>query len=166
MSQKSIFLDRDGVIVDNSLHYYIWKKEQLSFVEGGFENLKLLISKGFKLFIVSNQGGIARGIYTKSEMDDFHRELIHIFQDHQIEIADVLFCPHHPEIEKCLCRKPSGLMIEKLIAKYRLDKSDCLLIGDSESDLEAAERAGIKATKIPSNHNMLPYIDDLLNERW
>ncbi len=162
MKRKSIFLDRDGVIVDNREYYYIWKKEQLTFVEGVFENLKALNSNGFQLFIVSNQGGIARGIYTKREMEDFHRELISIFQDHQIEIAEVLFCPHHPEIEKCLCRKPSGLMIEKMIAKYRLNKSECLLIGDSESDMEAAEKTGIRGIRIPSNQNMLSYVDALL----
>ncbi len=162
MKRKSIFLDRDGVIVDNSEYYYIWKKEQLTFVEGVFENLKALNSNGFQLFIVSNQGGIARGIYTKREMEDFHRELISIFQDHQIEIVEVLFCPHHPEIEKCLCRKPSGLMIEKMIAKYRLNKSECLLIGDSESDMEAAEKTGIRGIRIPSNQNMLSYVDALL----
>lgn len=162
MKRKSIFLDRDGVIVDNSEYYYIWKKEQLTFAEGVIENLKTLNSRGFQLFIVSNQGGIARGIYTKREMEDFHRELISIFQDHQIEIAEVLFCPHHPEIEKCLCRKPSGLMIEKMIAKYSLFKSDCVMIGDSESDMEAAEQAGIRGVRIPSNQNMLSYIDALL----
>lgn len=162
MKRKSIFLDRDGVIVDNSEYYYIWKKEQLTFVEGVFENLKALKSNGFQLFIVSNQGGIARGIYTKREMEDFHRELISILQDHQIEITEALFCPHHPEIEKCLCRKPSGLMIEKMIAKYSLIKSECLLIGDSESDMEAAEKTGIRGIRIPSNQNMLSYVDDLL----
>ena len=162
MKMKSIFLDRDGVIVDNSKYYYIWKREQLTFVDGVLENLKALKLSGFQLFIVSNQGGIARGIYTRREMEDFHRELISLLQDHEIEIAEVLFCPHHPDIEKCLCRKPSGVMIEKLIYKYSLDKSECLLIGDSESDMEAAERAGILGIRIPSNQNMLSYIDDLL----
>jgi D-glycero-D-manno-heptose 1,7-bisphosphate phosphatase len=164
MSRKSIFLDRDGVLVDNSEHYYIWKKEQLAFVDGVFENLKLLSSKGFQLFIVSNQGGIARGLYTQEEIIEFHKELIRTFRDQQIEIAEILFCPHHPEIEKCLCRKPSGLMIEKLIAKYSLNKADCLMIGDSESDIEAAIQAGINAIRIPPNQNMLAYIDAFLNE--
>jgi D-glycero-D-manno-heptose 1,7-bisphosphate phosphatase len=164
MSRKSIFLDRDGVLVDNSEHYYIWKKEQLAFVDGVFENLKLLSLKGFQLFIVSNQGGIARGLYTQEEIIEFHKELIRTFRDQQIEIAEILFCPHHPEIEKCLCRKPSGLMIEKLIAKYSLNKADCLMIGDSESDIEAAIQAGINAIRIPPNQNMLAYIDAFLNE--
>jgi D-glycero-D-manno-heptose 1,7-bisphosphate phosphatase len=158
MKSKAIFLDRDGVLVNNSKHYYIWKTDQLSLIEGAAENLKMLFQKGFKLFIVSNQGGISRGRYTKNDILKLHDELLQAFSLNDIEIADIVFCPHHPEIEKCLCRKPDSLMLEKLIAKYKIDKTSSFFIGDSRSDLEAATKAGIKGIQIIPNKNMYPFI--------
>jgi len=148
MKRKAIFLDRDGVLIKNNTHYYIWKNEQLEIVDGVFDNLKLLIQQGFQLFIVSNQGGISKGIYTKSDILKFHNELLLDFKNEKIEIKEVLFCPHHPKIEKCTCRKPDSLMIEKLIAKYKLSREDSYFIGDSESDML-------------SNQNMYPFISFL-----
>lgn len=159
---KAIFLDRDGVLVDNSEHYYIWKTDQMMLVEGVVENLKMLSEKGFQLFIVSNQGGISRGLYSKNDVRNIHTELIHSLKSNNIEIAEIVFCPHHQELEKCLCRKPDSLMIEKLIAKYKLSKPDSYLIGDSISDMDAAQKAGIQGIQIIPNQNMLPSISFLI----
>jgi len=161
MSKKAIFLDRDGVLVDNSQHYYIWKTDQLTLVDGAIENLKILSQKGFQLFIVSNQGGISRGLYSKDDILKLHAALIQELSTNQIEITEIAFCPHHPENEKCLCRKPDSLMIDKLIAKYQISKPDSYLIGDSQSDMEAAEKAGIRGIQIIPNQNMFPYLSFL-----
>jgi len=161
MSKKAIFLDRDGVLVDNSQHYYIWKTYQLTLVDGAIENLKILSQKGFQLFIVSNQGGISRGLYSKDDILKLHAALIQELSTNQIEITEIAFCPHHPENEKCLCRKPDSLMIDKLIAKYQISKIDSYLIGDSQSDMEAAEKAGIRGIQIIPNQNMFPYLSFL-----
>lgn len=163
--KKAIFLDRDGVLVKNSDHYYIWKQDQFSFVEGVFRNLQMLTLKGFQLFIVSNQGGISRGLYSKNDILKLHEELIRTFQKNNIEISEIVYCPHHPEIEKCMCRKPDSLMIDKLIAKYNIDKEGSYMIGDSESDMETAQKAGIHGILISPNQNMYPYISFLLNEQ-
>lgn len=162
MKNKAIFLDRDGVIISNKDHYYIWKSEQLVIVDGVFENLQRLIMKGFLLFIVSNQGGISRGLYSKSDIEKLHEELIQTFRKNNIEISEIVFCPHHPEIEKCMCRKPGSLMIDKLVAKYKLSREDSFLIGDSESDMEAAKKAGIQGIRISPNQNMVSFISDLI----
>jgi len=92
---KAIFLDRDGVLLDNSEHYYIWKSDQLLLIDGVIENLKMLLQKGFLLFIVSNQGGISRGLYSKDDILKLHAELIQTFKANDIEIAEISFCPHH-----------------------------------------------------------------------
>lgn len=160
--KKAVFLDRDGVLVDNSNHYYIWKADQLKFIEGVFDNLKLLQLKGYELFIVSNQGGISRGLYTKEDILKLHQQMIATFSSHQIQIRDILFCPHHPNHEKCLCRKPASLMIDKLIAKYDISKTESVMIGDSESDMESAQLAGIQGIRVTANENMFPQISILL----
>ena len=161
---KAIFLDRDGVLISNLNHYYIWKEDQLEYVEGVFGNLKMLQERGFLLFIVSNQGGISRGLYTKDDVMKLHEEMILTFGKHGIEITEIAFCPHHPEIEKCLCRKPQSLMIDRLIAKYALSKKDSFLIGDRESDMQAAQKAGIQGIHISSNRDMQSYISFVQHE--
>lgn len=159
---KAVFLDRDGVLINNRQHYYIWKSDQLEFVDGVFENLRLLQQHGYQLYIVSNQGGISRGMYTREDILQLHELLISTLSNHQIHIHDILFCPHHPEHEKCLCRKPASLMIDKLVAKYELSITDSVMIGDSESDMKAAELAGIKGIRVSANENMFPFISILL----
>lgn len=162
MNGKAIFLDRDGVLIDNSDHYYIWKEEQMRFVEGVFENLKLLLLKGYQLFIVSNQGGISKGLYSKEDILLLHNRLLQTFRKSNIEITEIVFCPHHPEFEKCMCRKPDSIMIEKLLAKYKLTREGSFLIGDSRSDMAAALKAGIQPIQITANCNMLPFISTLI----
>lgn len=161
MSNKAIFLDRDGVLINNNDHYYIWKKEQVIFIDGVFDNLKKLSDLGFQLFIVSNQGGISKGQYTKDDSIALHEELIKVFLSKEIHITDIAFCPHHSAIENCLCRKPESLMIEKLIAKYKIDKIGSFMIGDNITDMEAACNAGIEGIKITPNQNMYSFISFL-----
>lgn len=162
MKRKAIFLDRDGVLIKNSTHYYIWETEQVEIVDGIYDNLKLLIQQGFELFIISNQGGISKGIYTKADTIKLHNKLLLDFKNEQIEIKEILFCPHHPEVEKCICRKPNSLMIDKLISKHKLNREDSYFIGDSETDMLAAQSAGIQGIKIVANQNMYPFISMLL----
>lgn len=159
---KAVFLDRDGVLLNNEHHYYIWKSDQMEFVAGIMDNLRMLQQKGFQLFIVSNQGGISRGLYSKSDIVKLHENMIHTFNANHITITDILFCPHHPDKERCLCRKPQSLMIEKLIAKYDICSQESAMIGDSESDMTAAHAANIRGIRIKSNTNMFPLIADLV----
>lgn len=162
MNGKAIFLDRDGVLIDNSDHYYIWNEEQLKFVDGVFDNLKQLLLKGYQLFIVSNQGGISKGIYSKEDIIKLHTSLLQTLRNHQIDITEIVFCPHHPEMEKCMCRKPDSILIEKLLAKYKLHREKSFFIGDSQSDHHAALKAGIQSIQIQSNCNMLPFISKII----
>ena len=159
---KAIFLDRDGVIINNSCHYYIYKINDIEFVDGIFKNLQLLKKQGFELFIVSNQGGVAKKEYTKEDVQTVHQFMKNEFQKHNVTFRDIYYCPHHDSVEPCLCRKPSPLMIEKLMAKYEIDPSLSYLIGDSDTDIQAAQSAGIKGIKIEANKNMTPFIHDLL----
>lgn len=159
---KAAFLDRDGVIINNSNHYYIYKTEDVSFVEGIFENLQLITSKGFELFIVSNQGGIAKKEYTKDNVNAVHQFITDEAAKYGVHFRDIYFCPHHDTIAPCLCRKPSSLMIEKLMAKYDVDPEQSLLIGDNITDIQAAESAGIRGIKIDANQNMRPFIQDVI----
>ena len=159
---KAIFLDRDGVLIDNHDNYYIWRSDQVKFVDGIFKNLQMIQQKGFQLFIVTNQGGISRSMYTKDDTENLHLLLSEVFRKNHVAITDILFCPHHNENGKCLCRKPESLMIEKLVARYGINKEKSFLIGDSQSDMNAASGAGIQGIRITANQNMFPFISMLI----
>lgn len=158
---RAVFFDRDGVLISNAHHYYIFREEDMEYVDGVFENLKRIQDKGYLLFVVSNQGGISRGLYSKADVDRVHARMKQDFAMHGIQITDILYCPHHDSVEACLCRKPSPLMLEKLIARYRIDRTQSFFAGDSESDMQAAARAGVKGLLVPANQSMACVTDQI-----
>ena len=152
--QKALFLDRDGVINRKGPSYYVYRKNDFVINEGVTEALKYYSSKGFKLIVITNQGGIAKGIYTREEVEEIHdlmRELLH---KEGIELTAIYYCPHHPDILPCDCRKPGTLLFEKAIEEHELDPASSYMIGDSDIDIEAAERIGVKGILIPSNGDL------------
>ncbi len=159
---KAAVLDRDGVI--NEDFGYVGKIEDFKFKEGIFELLKLLQELGFTLFIVTNQSGIARGYYTEDDFYKLTQWMIEEFKKLGIEIKDVRFCPHHPDITgECECRKPKPGMILDLSEKYGIDLKNSIMIGDSNRDIEAAINAGIKKTYLVEN-SLFDIIEKLKKE--
>ena len=140
---KVIFLDRDGVINKCAKeHQYITRWENFEFLERVPEAIRLLNNAGYKIVVVSNQRGIARGITTKVEVDELHKRVNEYLNQRGANIDCFLYCPH--EIGKCNCRKPDiGLFLaaERL---YDVDKSHSYMIGDSESDIVAGNNFGVK----------------------
>lgn len=162
--KKAIFFDRDGVINSDVGHYYIYKVNDFRVNEGIIESMKLFQNAGFELFVISNQGGIAKEIYKKEDTDKVHRYFYEILSKEKIQLREIYYCPHHSDIEKCLCRKPDSLMIEKALARFNIDKSNSFLIGDSERDIKSAKKAKINAVKIDSNENILDICKSIISE--
>lgn len=160
--QKAIFFDRDGVINSDVGHYYIFRIEDFVINEGIIPSLKKLSENGYKLFIVTNQGGIAKGIYTESDVNKVHKYLINSLEKNNITIEEIYFCPHHESISPCECRKPKPYFINKAIKDYDIDPEQSYLIGDSLRDIQAAEAAGIKGIKIEPNENILKYCTQII----
>lgn len=156
---KAIFLDRDGVINRKGSGYYIFREEEFLLNRGVTDSLKYFISKGYLLIIITNQGGIARGIYTMSHVDKLHNYMIQQLKAFNISLTDIYYCPHHPDVSSCLCRKPGTLLLEQAIAKYNIDPKASFMIGDSDIDIKAAEKMKIKGILIPTNGNMMNIIE-------
>ncbi len=147
---KVAFLDRDGVI--NVDYGYVGNIDRFKFKEGIFELLHFLQEKGYKLFIVTNQSGIARGYYSENDFHNLMKYMIDELKKRGIEITDYKFCPHHPNITgECECRKPKPGMILDLAKQYNIDIKNSIMIGDSLSDIEAAKNAGIKRSYLVKN---------------
>ena len=152
---KAIFLDRDGVINRKGKSYYIFREEEFTFNKGVTEALRYFSDKGYLLIVITNQGGIAKGIYNKAQLEKLHKFMKDKFEKANVYLTDIFYCPHHPDISACECRKPGSLLFEKAIKKHSIDVRKSFMIGDSEIDIIAAQKVGIKAIRIPVNGNIL-----------
>ena len=143
--KPALFLDRDGVV--NIEKNYLHKQEDFEFNDGIFELCRHYQDKGYILVVVTNQSGIARGYYTEMDFANLTFWMIDAFSKQGIEIAQVYHCPHHPDISgECECRKPRPGMLLKAAIELNIDLETSVLVGDSERDIEAAHRAGLKET--------------------
>lgn len=154
IKNKAIFFDRDGVINNEENDYYIFRKKDFFLNPGIVEAMTDLRDKGYIFFIISNQGGIAKSLYKKEDVENVHAHLREELARSGIEIAEIYYCPHHPLFEKCLCRKPGTLLIEKAIARFKVDAAESWFIGDRDSDIEAGKKAGLKVHKVKANQDM------------
>ncbi len=151
--KKALFLDRDGVV--NVEINYLYKIEDFRFIEGIFELCKKYQNQGYLLFVVTNQSGIARGYYAQEAFDTLSSWMVEEFAKHGITIQKVYFCPHHPEISgACSCRKPEAGMLLQAQKEFGVDLENSILVGDKESDIEAALCAGLKESYLFDEHRI------------
>lgn len=153
MKSKAIFLDRDGVINLDVLNY-TWRVEDFKILDGVYEACKILHEAGFLLIVVTNQGGIARGLYSHEDVINLHQHMKKLFDTRNIPIHDIYYCPHHESTGRCLCRKPGSLMVEKAIARYDIDAGKSFMVGDRERDIQAAQGAGLRGILVDVNDDL------------
>lgn len=161
---KLVLLDRDGVI-NKEIGDYVTTVSDFDLLPHALYNTKKLKDAGFGIVVVTNQGGIAKGKYSHTELDAIHNKMITAFEQVGVQLDEVYYCPHHPEKTHCLCRKPDSIMLEKALARFGVSAANTFLIGDADRDIEAATKIGIKAFKITSNENWEKYVDEILAAR-
>ena len=140
MTIKTIFLDRDGVI--NKEVNYLYKIDQFKFLNGVFDALQKFLELEFKIIVITNQSGIARGYYSVKDYENLTNWMLSQFNNQGISILDTFYCPHMPE-SNCACRKPNPGMFITAKNKHNIDMDKSWVIGDKETDIEAAKSAGI-----------------------
>ena len=150
MTIKTIFLDRDGVINEDT--GYLFRIADFKFIEGIFDVCLYLQQLDYNIIIISNQSGISRGYYTENDYHKLTKWMLGQFSDNSIKILDTFYCPHIPE-SLCDCRKPKPGMFLDAKNQYNIDMEKSWMIGDLESDIKAANHAGISNTiLIRSSH--------------
>ncbi|GGK44330.1 MULTISPECIES: D-glycero-beta-D-manno-heptose 1,7-bisphosphate 7-phosphatase [Aliivibrio] len=147
MSKPAVFIDRDGVInVDRG---YVHKRDDFEYIDGVFEATKKLKEMGYLLVLVTNQSGIARGMFTEDQFEILTEWMDWNFADNGVDFDGIYYCPHHPEAtvekykEACDCRKPNPGMLVSAQRFLDIDMENSIMIGDKKEDMMAAQAAGV-----------------------
>lgn len=151
---KAIFLDRDGTINNDTGRYYTYSPDEFELNKGVLDFLKACKAKSYRLILISNQSGISKGIYKKEDVEKTHKVFIETLKLNNIEFSEMYYCTHHPDFEKCFCRKPQSLLFEKAIARFNINPSESIMIGDAQRDIDAAEKVGIRGILVPKNGDL------------
>ncbi len=162
MKNKCIFLDRDGVLNVDRVDY-VYRMEEFIIPPGVGEALRALKDAGYLLVIITNQSGIAKGVYKREDVYMIHQAI----QDGTgVELDDMYFCPYDEKFDSnSLTRKPGSLMIEKAAAKYEVDMDASWMVGDHERDITAGTRAGLRTIRLApqgTETKATHLVDDLL----
>jgi len=145
--EKTVFLDRDGTI--NEEVHYLHRPEDLKFLPGAAEAIRLLRNQGFKIVVITNQAGVARGYYTCEDVERLHRFMNEELKKQGAWIDAFYYCPHHPVHgvgiykKECRCRKPGTGMFEMAEREIPVDKARSYMIGDKLIDVLAGVNYGI-----------------------
>lgn len=162
---KTVFFDRDGVL--NEDVSYLYEIDRLVWIEGAKEALAYLTRRGYDIFVVTNQSGIARGYYTVADMDKLHAYMTAEAAKMGGRIKKFYYCPHLLEGKiaefaiDCDCRKPKPGLIKQAMSEYPVDKARSFLIGDKPRDVESAEAAGIKGYLFTGG-NLLDFVRQIV----
>jgi len=147
-AKPAIFLDRDGVI--NKDNGYVSQRDDFEFIEGTIEACIELQKKGYLLVVITNQSGIARGLFTEAQFNTLTEWMDWSMSDRGVDLDGIYYCPHHSEEGQgefkidCECRKPKPGMLMNAIEDLNIDIEASILVGDKTSDLQAGIAAGIK----------------------
>ncbi len=139
MMNRAVFLDRDGTIIED--RNFICRTEDVQLLPRAAGALRLLERAGYMLFIVTNQSGVGRGLFTIEDVNRLNDHLCRILADRTVTIHGVFACPHHPD-DGCTCRKPSPQSILAAAKSHRIDLAQSYMIGDRLSDVQTGKNAG------------------------
>lgn len=156
---KAVFLDRDGVL-NEEIGHYVWQLDEFVICPGVPESLARLKAAGYYLIVVTNQAGIAKKLYTAAEVRACHAKL----QAACDNALDALyFSDAHPSVSDSILRKPNSGMLEKAVARFNLDVSQCWIVGDRLRDMEAGANIGVRGILVGEEEGIhfTPHVADL-----
>ncbi len=166
--RPAVFLDRDGTL--NQDTGYVHRAEDLRWLPGAMRAVRRLNDSGHYVFVVTNQSGVARGMFDEAAVRDLHRFMNRELRAAGAHIDDMRYCPHHPDAtiaayrSVCACRKPAGGMILDLMEHWPVIASSSIMIGDKEIDAAAGRAAGIASEIVPAGE-LESFVDTFLSRQ-
>ncbi len=145
MNHRAVFLDRDGVLMEDAS--YVGDIERVVLIPGAAQALQRLQKAGYRLVVVTNQSGVGRGYFTRDAVEQIHAHLDEQFRKAGVHLDRYYVCPHHPE-DNCACRKPKTKFFLEAAREFRLDLAKCFMVGDRASDIQAGINAGTRTVLV------------------
>lgn len=161
--KKAIFFDRDGVI-NKERKNYVKNTSELEIFPNIVEPIKKLRGSGFSIIVITNQSAINRGLTTHQKVSEIHSTIQEFLKKNGTYIDRFYYCPHKPD-ENCQCRKPKPGLFLRAADELQLNLKLSWMIGDSDTDIQAALAAGCKSLKISSNYKLQDAIQEILNSQ-
>jgi len=162
-SQPCLFLDRDGVI-NHDPGDYTKNLAEFTILPTVMEALRVARDAGFELVLITNQGGLAKRLYTHEDVAEIHAFLGAECKKNGTPLLDIFYSPHHPSTGRSLSRKPGSLMVERACAKHQLDPARSWMVGDKQRDLDAAAPVGVRGVLIGVNAPLLDAVQRIVAE--
>ena len=152
MSTPTVFLDRDGTI--NIEKNYLYRIKDWEWIPGAMEAIKLFNEKGFFVVVITNQSGIARGLYSEEDVDSLHNFVSQQIRSYGGKIDKYYYCPHYPNHEEgnCYCRKPLPGMILDASRDLDIDLNRSWIVGDKVSDIQAGKNLNLRNILVLTGH--------------
>lgn len=157
MKSKALFLDRDGVI-NHDPGDYTCSLSEFHILPTVIEALKLAQHRGYKIILITNQGGIAKGLYTHQDVHEIHTYFKQKCKEEGVVINGIFYSPHHPDFGNSLTRKPKSLMMERAIHRFEIDIEHSIMIGDKQRDIDCAQHVGVRGILVPTNANLIDFV--------
>lgn len=146
LEHVGIFFDRDGTI--NTEVDFLRSPDELELIPKAAQAIREANSLGLKVFVITNQSGVARGLLTEADLAGVHHRLRVLLESHGARIDAIYYCPHHPEFGKppynipCDCRKPDIGMLTRAASEFNIALRKSFLVGDRAADMSAGKKAG------------------------
>jgi histidinol-phosphate phosphatase family protein len=154
MQHRALFLDRDGTL--NVEKDFISSPDEVELIPGAATGLFLAATYGFKLFVISNQSGVARGRMTEADVGRVNQRLVELLGREGVHLDGIEYCPHYPSLSgPCDCRKPQRGMVDRVLQRCDIDLSRSFVIGDRALDAELAFNVGAKAIMVMTGYGVL-----------
>ena len=151
VAEKVVFVDRDGVLNKKApSDEYVRNWDEFQLIPDAVPSVARLNEAGFRVFVVTNQRGIARGRVRLPDLEEIHERLRDRFETEGAHLSGIYYCPHDYE-DRCECRKPKPGMLLRAARDNGFQCTSCWMIGDSDSDIEAGRRAGCRTVRINPN---------------
>ena len=161
MKNKTVFLDRDGIINEQRIDH-VKNIDEFKIFSGVGEAIKLLKEKGYLVIIITNQSVIGRKIISETKLEEIHLKLKNYLKQHNTYVDSIYYCPHTPE-QNCNCRKPKPGLLIKASEDFNIDLEKSYFIGDSDSDLIAANEAECKGILLKKDQTLLEIVKKYFN---
>ena len=159
-----LFLDRDGV-VNHDPGDYTKSLSEFTILPTVMDALRAAHDAGFEIVLITNQGGLAKGLYTHEDVSEIHAFLGAECEKNGTPLLDIYYSPHNPSTGKSLSRTPGSLIVERACAKHQLEPAQSWMVGDKQRDLDAASPVGVRGVLIEPNAPLLDAVQHILKER-